>query len=388
MDPNRLLLDREEAVTLDERGTQGGEPMRPRSLLLLVASNRRRGAEVFGERLASGLGSSGWDVDFVALQSVTSPRTVSAAPLNQVATGSRLDSKTVWALRKRMVRTRPSLILANGGATLRYAVAARSLLLSRPILAYASIGEPLFWLRSDRHARVQRILHRRADLILAVSEVTRRQLVEDLGVRADKVVVAHTGVPSEFFIEDKSSHDELRLLFLGSLSTEKDPQLAIDVAVGLRRDHRVRLRIVGDGPLAPDLAARVDGEALAEIVKLTGPVDDVTPHLAWADVLILTSRTEGLPGAVLEAGAAGVPTVGFNVGGTAETMQPGVSGVLVDPGDVGGMIAAIDGIARNPDELKRLGTTARQFVGEHYTLERSIRRYDRVLSESLAAGGA
>jgi glycosyltransferase involved in cell wall biosynthesis len=225
-------------------------------------------------------------------------------------------------------------------------------------------------------------------LILAVSEVTRRQLVEDLGVRADKVVVAHTGVPSEFFIEDKSSHDELRLLFLGSLSTEKDPQLAIDVAVGLRRDHRVRLRIVGDGPLAPDLAVRVDGEALGEIVKLTGPVDDVTPHLAWADVLILTSRTEGLPGAVLEAGAAGVPTVGFNVGGTAETMQPGVSGVLVDPGDVGGMIATIDGIARNPDELKRLGTTARQFVGEHYTLERSIRRYDSVLSELLAAGGA
>jgi glycosyltransferase involved in cell wall biosynthesis len=52
------------------------------------------------------------------------------------------------------------------------------------------------------------------------------------------------------------------------------------------------------------------------------------------------------------------------------------------------MIAAIDGIARNPDELKRLGTTARQFVGEHYTLERSIRRYDSVLSELLAAGGA
>lgn len=375
----------EVTVSPDELGAQDVAKRHPKSILLLVASNRRRGAEVFGERLSSGLDELGWSVDFVALQSVQSPRTVTAIPLTDGGGGSRLDLKTVWELRSRIARNRPSLILANGGATLRYAVAAGSMLLARPRLAYASIGEPSFWLRSDRHARVQRFLHRRADVILAVSEMTRRQLVEDLGVGADRVLVAHTGVPPEFFIDGEPSAGELRLLFLGSLSAEKDPQTAIDVAVRLLEDHRVRLRLVGDGPCAADLAKRVEAEALHDVVEITGPVDDVTPHLAWADILLLTSRTEGLPGAVLEAGAAGVPTVGYAVGGTGETMMPGSSGVLVAPGDVAELVAEVHRLAGDAAELSRMGQAARQFVGEHFTLERSIRRYDSILSGSVAA---
>ncbi len=375
-------------VRKDESPSKAPAPVRPKSLLLLVASNRRRGAEVFGERLATGLDRSGWQVDFVALRSATSDRTVTATPLTHGEANTRLDPRTVWALRRRIIESRPTVVLANGGATLRYAVAATSMLISLPLLAYTSIGEPRYWLRSARHARVQRFLHRRADVILAVSDMTRRQLVDELGVPTDRVLLAHTGVAPEYFVQNEPSNGELRLLFLGNLSPEKDPQTAIHVALHLRQDHQVRLRIVGDGPLASDLADRVDSHAASDVIELTGAVDDVTPHLAWADILILTSRTEGLPGAVLEAGAAGVPTVGFDVGGTAETMVPGSSGVLVAPGNTEEMIAAVDHLARYPQERERMGLAAQQFVTQHFTLDRSILRYDTILCESLAARGA
>jgi len=358
----------------------------PKSVLILVASNRRRGAEVFGERLTAGLSNRGWSVDFVALRSVESGRVVSASPLTTGEALRRFDVTTVLALRKRISESRPSVVLANGGATLRYAVGAGAMVSSRPMLAYASIGEPRFWLRSRGHTRIQRFLHRRADVILAVSEMTRRQLIECLEIDADGVVVAHTGVPPEFFLDRGPVHRGTHVLFLGSLSKEKDPQVAIDVLKRMRVHGPVRLRIVGDGPLASDVAHRVESEGLSEVVELIGPVEDVAPHLEWADLLVLTSKTEGLPGAIIEAAAAGVPAVAFNVGGTAETMIPGGSGFLLPPGDTHGMANALDELARDTELYDKTAQMAREFAVEHFTLERAIARYDGILSELMRDG--
>jgi len=358
----------------------------PKSVLVLVASDRRRGAEVFGERLAAGLPGLGWSVDFVALRSLAADRVVAATPLTTGDALSRMDLSTVRALRKRITESRPSVVLANGGATLRYAVGAGAFMSDRPLLAYASIGEPRFWLRSRGHTRVQRSLHARADVIIAVSEMTRRQLTEYLGVDANSVVVAHTGIPPEHFVERGPSHSGTNLLFLGSLSKEKDPQAAIEVLKRMCVDGPVRLRFVGDGPLASDVVRRAESEGLSEVVELVGSVDDVTPHLAWADLLVLTSKTEGLPGAVIEAAAASVPAVAFDVGGIAETMIPGGSGFLVPPGDTDSMAKALDELARDTELYDKTARMAREFARENFTLDTALARYDGILSKLLGDG--
>lgn len=357
-----------------------------KTLLIVVASNRRRGAEVFGEHLTEGLRTLGWDVDFVALQSVESDRVVGASTLSNRDSIGRLDLPTVRILRRRIASRRPSVILANGGATLRYAIAARAALRARPVLAYASIGEPNYWIRSRRHAGLQKFLHRRADVILTVSQMTKSQLVDHLGVDERRVHVARTGVAPEYFVERNEPHAELRLLFLGSLSSEKDPASALAVAETLHRSHNVSFRIVGDGPLAADLRAHVQRSSLRDAVTFTGSVSDVTPHLRWADVLILTSRTEGLPGAALEAAAASVPVVAYDVGGTSETMIDGESGILVEAGDSDAMVAAVDGLARDRPRASAMGKAARDFVEDNFTLDQAIRRYDVLLCDAIGEG--
>jgi len=341
---------------------------------------------VFGEHLTDGLRERGWDVDFVALQSVTSDRVVGASTLSNRDNIGRLDLATVRLLRHRMASRTPSVVLANGGATLRYAIAARATLTPRPVLAYASIGEPRYWLRSSGHTRLQSFLHRRAKVVLAVSEMTKTQLVSDLHLDADRVQVAHTGVAPEYFVDQDQPHPELRIVFVGSLSSEKDPMSALAVVDVLHRSHDISFRIVGDGPLADDLAAQVDRTSLGEVVGFTGSVSDVTPHLRWADILMLTSKTEGLPGAALEAGAASVPVVAFDVGGTSETMIPGESGILVEAGDIGAMVAAVDGLARDRAKIMSLGQAARTFIDENFTLDRAVERYDAILSDAIGKG--
>ena len=353
------------------------------SALVLVASNRRRGAEVFGEHLTGGLRDLGWDVDFVALQAVESDRVVGASPLSNQGNIGRLDLATVRRLRQRIASKAPTVILANGGATLRYAIAARATLRVRPVLAYASIGEPTYWIRSRRHARLQTFLHSKPDVILAVSKMTRSQLIDDLGVSESRVHVAGTGVAPEYFVSADDPHPELRLLFLGSLSNEKSPSSAIRVANALRGSHDVSLRIVGDGPLAAELEAQVDRSSLGDVVSFTGSVSDVTPHLRWADVLIMTSRTEGLPGAALEAAAASVPVVAYDVGGVSETMIAGESGILVAAEDPHAMISAIDGLADDRERIAAMGRSAREFVENNYTLDKVIARYDAILSDAI-----
>jgi glycosyltransferase involved in cell wall biosynthesis len=353
-----------------------------RSVLIVVASNRRRGAEVFGEQLSDGLAQLGWDVDFVALQSVDSDRVVGAVPLSDHEGLGRLDVATVRLLRQRIASTNPTVILANGGPTLRYTVAARATLRHRPVLAYASIGEPRYWLRSRGHTLLQKFLHRRVDVVLAVSQMTKTQLVDDLHVGESRVHVAHTGVASEHFIDSDDEHEGLRIVFLGSLSNEKNPQGAFRVVEALDKDHDVSMRFVGDGPLAGDLAAQVRTSSLGGTVSFTGSVNDVMPHLRWADVLILTSLSEGLPGASLEAGAASVPVVAYDVGGTSETMIDGRTGILVEAGDENAMVAAVGGLAMDSTRTSEMGQAARMFVEENFTLDKAIKRYDAILSEA------
>ncbi len=209
---------------LVERGIKSGR----QTILVVLTSNRRRGAEVFGTQLASGLAERGRIVETVALSSDVSGPTVGAEALDDrpLAELGRLDVTVVRALRARIDRLRPDVVLANGSATLKYSVAALVAMRHPPALVYASIGEPNYWARRMRSRRLQHLLLSRVDSIVAVSQETGRQLVDDFDVPATKVSVAYTGVPEPYLALEHvpRADDELRILVMGALTREKQPQ--------------------------------------------------------------------------------------------------------------------------------------------------------------------
>lgn len=352
----------------------------PRRLMMVAASNRRRGAEVFTEELARGLRERGWDVDAVSLTSSSEQAIVDLLPLTQVdpdETG-RLDLGVLRALVARVRATTPDVILAMGGPTLRYSVAAAGIG-SIPI-AYFAIGEPRYWLRSALSERVNRLLLKRVDRILAVSAETRSQLVSLFPGLEEKTVVAHTGVREAFFeVQQSRRSGMLRSVLVGSLSNEKDPELAIRAVA---RAQDVRLRLVGSGPLQTRLSALIDRLGLSDRVELAGAVDDLCPVFADADVLLLTSRTEGLPGVVLEAAAAGVPTVGVDVGGVAEAVEHQSTGILVER-DEESLALALNRLSADPEGLRAMAAAARERARGQFTLEAAIDRFEASLAEML-----
>ncbi len=355
------------------------------SILVLVSSTQRRGAEVFGEHLSRALRQGGRQVTLLALRESDSETGIAAGALfaaSEIDNISGLRPRVVRRLRSVIREVGPDLVFAGGGATLKYSVASLvGMPKLRPALVYSSIGEPEYWAASPWRKRMMAALLSRTSSVTAVSQATADQLVRSFGVSRGKVVVAHPGVPEEFLAigSEERVPGSLNILYLGSLSNEKNPMAALAAVGGM--EFPATLRMVGGGPLRASVEAESTRSRFP--LEVTGPAADVRVHLRWADVLVLTSRTEGLPGVILEASAAGVPVVAFGVGGVSEAVEDGVTGFVIDPGDEKAMALALDRLARDESLRLSMARSGRDRVRNHFLLSQALDRYVAALEKFL-----
>jgi glycosyltransferase involved in cell wall biosynthesis len=158
---------------------------------------------------------------------------------------------------------------------------------------------------------------------------------------------AELGVPAEAFL----------LGTVGRVSVEKDHALLVRAA-GPLLGPRVRLVIAGDGAELANV--RAEAKRYERWVILTGVRRDVPRVLAALDAFVLSSRSEGLPLALLEAMACGLPAVATNVGGVADVLDHGGAGHLVPPRDEEALRGALEALMADPAAARELGARARE----------------------------
>jgi glycosyltransferase involved in cell wall biosynthesis len=118
-----------------------------------------------------------------------------------------------------------------------------------------------------------------------------------------------------------------------------------------------------------------------------GRRDDVPRILACCDIAVLPSRAEGLPNAVLEYLAAGLPTVASRVGGNAEILEDGRTGLLVPPQDSTALAEALLHLLRDPEFAARLGKNGREYVASEFSVQRMVANTDQLYTELLLSRG-
>jgi glycosyltransferase involved in cell wall biosynthesis len=146
---------------------------------------------------------------------------------------------------------------------------------------------------------------------------------------------------------------------------------------------RVRLLVVGDGGLRPELEARSRSLGLDERVVFAGASEDVAPVLAALDVVVVPSHTEGLSNALLEAMAMARPVVATAVGGNKDAVEAGVTGLLVPARDPEALAAAVLRLLERPEEGRRLGEAARRRVLADFSLERMVKGHEALYGSLL-----
>ncbi|MGQ9730190.1 MAG: GT4 family glycosyltransferase PelF [Candidatus Zipacnadales bacterium] len=118
-------------------------------------------------------------------------------------------------------------------------------------------------------------------------------------------------------------------------------------------------------------------------VKLLGTRSDVPDLLNASDVFVLSSRQEGFPITILEAMAAGKPVVTTNVGGCAEAVVDGETGLVVPPEDPQALAEALEYVLTHPDEARRMGEAGRRRVEEHFTVEAMVKKHVEVYKKVI-----
>ena len=147
---------------------------------------------------------------------------------------------------------------------------------------------------------------------------------------------------------------------VGNYKPGKGQELLLEIATDLRERHpSLRYCFVGDGPLRSWLENEIRRRGLDGVIALHSGETDARPLYGAFDIAVQASDSEGLPNAVLEAAAAGLPIVATAVGGTAEILTNGLNGVLVAKGDRQGLADALGQLAEDPETRRRLGRAAR-----------------------------
>ncbi|MFL5342201.1 MAG: glycosyltransferase [Gemmataceae bacterium] len=164
---------------------------------------------------------------------------------------------------------------------------------------------------------------------------------------------------------------------VGRLNEVKRQDLLLQATARLRgRFPGLHLMLVGDGPERARLEREAAELGIREFVRFAGCQPNPERFLSAMDVFALTSRSEGLPVALLEAWAAGLPVVSSAVGGIPKIVTQDVNGLLFRNGNVAALTAALAALLAQPEQARRLGDAGRAVVRTHYSLETMAAEYE------------
>ncbi|MFW5471867.1 glycosyltransferase [Knoellia sp. CPCC 206450] len=175
-----------------------------------------------------------------------------------------------------------------------------------------------------------------------------------------------------------AADDDVVSLTVANLRRNKDyPTLLRAARIALDREPRLRFAAVGQGPLVEEVAALHASLGLGDRFRLLGFRRDVHDLMAAADVFTLASAHEGLPVAVMEAFASGLPVVATTVGGLPQQVEDGVHGLLVPPGDPEALATALTTVAGDAHLRRRMGEAARE-RSTAYDIRRAVAEQERM----------
>lgn len=274
-----------------------------------------------------------------------------------------------WRLRHLLAAAPADVVLAHGGWAAQ--VAALAFPFGGPALVWQRIlGFPgKVWGPGRRHWWAT--VARRCDAVIALT-ADQEDEVRRLGYRGPVWVIANFRNPGRFRDSDRDlARARLRaevgvpeatplIGFVGHLVRQKRPERALEVLARLRSEGSdAHLAVAGTGPLRTDLEARARRLGLDGAVTFLGGRDDIERVLGGVDLVLLTSEAEGIPGVAIEALMAGCPMVSVPVGGVAEVVEHGVTGLVVDDERPAVMAEAVARLLADDETRAAMGRESR-----------------------------
>jgi glycosyltransferase involved in cell wall biosynthesis len=297
--------------------------------------------------------------------------------------------KAVWMLSRLLRRWQIDLVHTHNALIHHYGVLAARL---AGIRAVVNTQHGIGSLKVDR--RLGRIFSLTMPLtgsVVFVSEQTRREYISRRGMPERKTSTIRNGIPlarfSEFRARPGLRFPKVVFGTVGRLVPAKDHLGLLDAFAQVKlRLPAAELRIAGEGPLHREIEARIQSLGLNEAVHLYGEILDVPRFLADLDIFVLSSVTEAMPIAILEAMAVGLPIVSTRVGGISEVAPGKEVAEYSPPSDFQAMAEALLRVG-NPDRMPSMGNAAAQHAAT-MGLQRTWQAYEQLFLHLLDSAEA
>lgn len=368
-------------------------------ILHLIPRLQRRGAEVFAAQLFTALSTDGVGGRLAVLFDGNDELGFDGNPnISRLKAGNGLTA--VSRLRSLIGEYAPDIVMAYGGQPLKFAALARGTART-PYLVYRKIGLSRDWLGKGRFIKLPfyRRLMSRADFISCVGEESRAEAIELFRVGPGKVRVIYRGVAASPFTREDETKASIRqslnlpgdaaiLISVGALSWEKNLEMLIDVTASLCEEGRAAvLLLAGQGALEKDLQLLARNKGVENHIRFLGVRNDIPRLLKASDVVLLSSLTEGVPGALIEAGLAGVPAVAWDVGGVREVILSGKTGIITPYKDRTSFLNAVRNMIADESLRMQLGKSARDFCIRRFDINHCVKEHVRLFTELLSRSG-
>jgi L-malate glycosyltransferase len=228
--------------------------------------------------------------------------------------------------------------------------------------------------------------------VIAVSREVEDSIARSLPPRTPVKTVLN-GVDCATFVPRPDLGKEMRALLgvsqsdflIGTVAVfrkQKRLDLWLEVAYKLSQEFpEVRFLLVGDGPERPVVEGLIARYGLSSRVVLPGLIDEVLPYISAMDIFFMSSDFEGLPIALLEAMACGLPAVATRAGGIGEVIRGPGQGLLSEKGDTATLVAHLTSLYRDRQMLNRIGDCGRQRVREAFSLKQMTGQIQEVYTE-------
>lgn len=323
-------------------------------ILQIIHKPQNRGAETFACQLSYHLNNLGHEVKIVAIYNGAAqlPYLPKIVSLNASTTKKVVDIPAWRKLSKLIKEFNPDIIQANSGDTLKYVVLSKCFFKWKIPIVSRNASEVGRYLKSFFSIELNRFLYKKVDKVISVSQVSKKDIIDHFPFLLERTEVIPVGLEMNKIVHNIPLHPKAKkhVVHVGGFSYEKNHLGLLNIfELVLQVEPSVHLHLIGDGPLKNLVLEEVQKRKLTQAITFYGFIPEPLPYIKSADILVLPSIIEGLPGVILEAMYCKTPVVAYDVGGIREIVNYG-TGSLIEKADEKAFADEVVKILRKPDE--------------------------------------